>query len=532
MVWEKKKKRKNYANRFSAILSVALIVNLGLYRLPDSIFGLKIKKVDLLSDIRKPIEGDTDNVPVILTDDENAYLSVTSGNQDIMPTADIPVSPAIQPSVPPEAQPPLLSPGSTDEQSPGSSDHQATNDTVTDVFDRETNINQQNTSSNASGNDNNTDYLSNTQIEDFSPDHTGLSRFFSALNRVNHLGRPVRIAFLGDSFIEGDILVADFRAKMQERFGGRGVGFIPITSNVAQYRPTIKQSADGWETYSIIKNRNIKYVLSGLIFEPKSNKASIRFQTVDIYPELEEVSSIKFIYSNNKNTGLLLKSDTDTSYHELPPTESVTQYEIKGKFTKGSMHFRNIAGLKAIGVAFEDNRGVVVDNFSLRGNSGIILSELDDESCRELQRIRPYDLIVMQYGLNVASDSIRGYGWYRNRMVSVIEHMQYCFPGADILILGVSDRSHKNNGAYSTMPAVLSLLRAQRQTARETEVTFWSIFAAMGGRNSMIKYVNSNWASKDYTHLSFRGGKEIARALFDAIITEKDFYDDDERFVE
>jgi hypothetical protein len=533
MVWEKKKKRKNYANRFSVILSVALIVNMGLYWLPDSIFGIEIKKVDLLSDIRKSSEGDADNVPAILTDGKNDYLSVTSGDSDIRPTADISDIPAIHPPVSagyPEAQLPVPA-DYTDKQTPESSSH-AANDTVSDVFDRETNINRQNTSSNTSGNDNNTDYLSNTQIEDFSPGHTGLSRFFSALNRVDHLERPVRIAFLGDSFIEGDILVADFRAKMQERFGGRGVGFIPVTSNVAQYRPTIKQSADGWETYSIIKDKNRKYVLSGLLFEPKSNKAFIRFQTVDMYPGLKEVSSIKFIYSNNKNTDLLLKSDTDTSYYELPPAESVTQYEIKGKFTKGSIHFRNVTGLKAIGVAFEDNRGVVVDNFSLRGNSGVIMSELDNESCRELQRIRPYDLIVMQYGLNVASDSVREYGWYRNQMVSVIEHMQDCFPGADILILGISDRSHKDNGAYSTMPAVLSLLRAQRQIARKTEVTFWSIFAAMGGRNSMIKYVNSNWASKDYTHLSFRGGKEIAQVLFDAIITEKDLYDDDKRFVE
>ncbi|MDR0700666.1 MAG: hypothetical protein LBG28_15825 [Tannerella sp.] len=528
MVWEKKKrKKKNYANRFSVILSVALIVNMGLYWLPDFIFGIEIKKVDLLSDIRKSSEGSANGVLAILTDDEDSYLSTTSDDSGISSTAYTSGNPATSPSAPP----PLPLPGFTDEQPPRSSGH-ATNDTIQDAFDRETNINQQNTSSKASGNDNNIDYLSNTQIEDFSSGHTGLSRFFAALNHVNNLGRPVRIAFLGDSFIEGDILVADFRAKMQERFGGRGVGFIPITSNIAQYRPTIKQSADGWETYSIIKNKNMKYVLSGLLFEPESDKSSIRFQTVNMYPGLEEVSSIKFIYSNNKNSGLLLKSDTDTSYYELPPTESVTQYEIKGKFTKGSMHFRNTAGLKAIGVAFEDNRGVVVDNFSLRSSSGIIMSELDGESCRELQRIRPYDLIVMQYGLNVASDSIREYGWYRNQMVSVIEHMQYCFPGADILILGVSDRSHKNEGTYCTMPAVLSLLRAQRQIAKKTEVSFWSTFAAMGGQNSMVKYVNSQWASKDYTHLNFRGGQEIARHLFDAIITEKKMYDDDERFVE
>jgi hypothetical protein len=54
----------------------------------------------------------------------------------------------------------------------------------------------------------------------------------------------------------------------------------------------------------------------------------------------------------------------------------------------------------------------------------------------------------------------------------------------------------------------------------------------MGGQNSMVQYVKTNKASKDYTHLSFRGGREIADALYDAILQEKRMYDRDERFIE
>jgi hypothetical protein len=95
-----------------------------------------------------------------------------------------------------------------------------------------------------------------------------------------------------------------------------------------------------------------------------------------------------------------------------------------------------------------------------------------------------------------------------------------------VLILSVSDRSRVVEGGYGTMPAVKSLLKAQRQIAQSAEVTFWSIFAAMGGENSMVKYVNSNWASKDYTHLNFNGGREIANALFDAVLAEKKLFDE------
>ena len=47
----------------------------------------------------------------------------------------------------------------------------------------------------------------------------------------------------------------------------------------------------------------------------------------------------------------------------------------------------------------------------------------------------------------------------------------------------------------------------------------------MGGENSMIDYVSKGLASKDYTHLTYRGGRDIAWKIYNALITEKEFYD-------
>ena len=47
-----------------------------------------------------------------------------------------------------------------------------------------------------------------------------------SLSRHKSIGRPVRVAYYGDSFIEGDILVSDLRELMQARYGGYGVGWI------------------------------------------------------------------------------------------------------------------------------------------------------------------------------------------------------------------------------------------------------------------------------------------------------------------
>jgi lysophospholipase L1-like esterase len=489
----KSKRKQNNANRFAVILFVAMLINLSFYLLPEKIAGFDIKKVDLFSDIRIDKEDNTNN------------LLISDGDvEDIPFLTDIQKNKDLNLEVVPDNRTKNVVPSDSDTELPENLN-----------FDK---------------ND-----ISGKDIEDFSSEHNSLIRFFTALDNIDCLGRPVRIAFVGDSFIEGDIVVADFRAMMQKQFGGRGIGFIPVSSNVSQFRPTIRHRAEGWKTYSIIKNKKQKYVLSGLLFEPKSNNASISFENVDMYPGLKEVSSLKILYVNNESTEIELSGvdEAEAVLHDLPLSSGdIMQFEIRGEFPKANIKFKNATGLQALGIVLEDNSGVIVDNLSLRGNSGIVMAEIDRERCHEMQRIRPYDLIVLQYGLNVASDSVRAYDWYRKSMIAVIQHIKNCYPGADLLLLGVSDRSHKKESTYTTMPAVLSLLRAQRQTAKDAEIAFWNVFAAMGGPNSMVRYVKENKASKDYTHLNFRGGREIANALYDALIQEKRMYDKDQEIIE
>ena len=63
--------------------------------------------------------------------------------------------------------------------------------------------------------------------------------------------RPVRIAVLGDSFIEGDILTADLRERLQECYGGGGPGFAPMASPLTAFRRTVRTQSKGWTTYNI-----------------------------------------------------------------------------------------------------------------------------------------------------------------------------------------------------------------------------------------------------------------------------------------
>lgn len=57
----------------------------------------------------------------------------------------------------------------------------------------------------------------------------------------------IRIAYIGDSMIEGDQITKKLRELLQAIFGGNGVGFVPVTSNVANFRSTISyEFSENW----------------------------------------------------------------------------------------------------------------------------------------------------------------------------------------------------------------------------------------------------------------------------------------------
>ena len=93
-----------------------------------------------------------------------------------------------------------------------------------------------------------------TMIDDYSGGAPGgMRHFYEMLNCVKSLGRPVRIAYFGDSFIEGDILTCDIRERLQRRFGGNGVGWVDCGNKINGFRPTISQKFSGFSGYEVVK---------------------------------------------------------------------------------------------------------------------------------------------------------------------------------------------------------------------------------------------------------------------------------------
>ncbi|MDR2585327.1 MAG: hypothetical protein LBC84_03775 [Prevotellaceae bacterium] len=366
-----------------------------------------------------------------------------------------------------------------------------------------------------------------TKIEDFSDGEGPSMKDFYQTLAYESQKRVVRVAMLGDSFIEGDIVSADLREQLQDIYNGCGVGFVPFASAVTQYRKTIKHYFNGWDAYTNLTTGELPNDIKGRFFiscqlAVPLPGAKTTYEGVDLYQHIKSSTTASLLFVNERKSAIHLTIN-DTIVQRFTPESSplVQKICVEGSISKLSLRIDNPTGFYGYGVAFEDTLGVCVDNYSLRGNSGYTLKSTAQSINRQIDSIRGYDLIILQYGLNVLSPKVRNYDYYTTNMTKVIEELQKQFPRCAILVMGIGDRGSMLNGEFVTMPAVYDLIKAQRNIAKESHVAFWSTFDAMGGAESMATFVKKGWAAKDYTHLGYSGGKHIATSLVQAIINGK-----------
>jgi len=360
----------------------------------------------------------------------------------------------------------------------------------------------------------------------------GMKPFYDALNRLQDKNRLVKIAVFGDSFIEADILTADLRAMLQQKYGGCGVGYVDVTSSVYGFRPTVKHSFSGWESHaatdSMYFNRS-KQGISLRYFIPSAG-SFVEYRGQSKYASLLDTFNISTIYfKNNGNLNLsaqINKGQNETKNFTASP--DLQQMQVKGNIGSVRWRVNSVESAVFYGTALDGTSGIAVDNFSLRSSTGITLQYIPRKTLEDFNRLRPYDLIILQYGLNVATRTGKNYDNYQKALLKTINYIKECFPQAGILLLSVGDRDYRaSDGEMHTMPGVKNLIAYQEHIAAESKIAFWNMYEAMGGDGSMAKFAHAKppKANLDYTHINFKGGEELAKLLYETLIYGKEHYD-------
>lgn len=349
--------------------------------------------------------------------------------------------------------------------------------------------------------------------------------FYNSLKNSN--SQKIRVAHFGDSIIEGDNITSEIRRILQKKFGGNGIGFLSIVSEDARFRPTIRHKfSDDWKKYSVYTSnpQNFDVGISGEVFIPKKN-SWVEYYSTGVYSSIRNFNTIRLFYAptNNSKVKYSLNGSEEKSL-KLNGSNTINEEIVKTRraIREIKLNFDGKSDSKLFGVSLEKGNGIYVDNFPLRGNSGVSLMNISDKQLQRASELFNYKLIILQFGLNIATSSKSNLTWYKNEFIKVVKKFQKHFPNTSFLLVSVSDKSMRRGRKFITNPNVISLVKIQKEIAKKTGIAFWNLFEAMGGRNSMAKWVKANpqLATSDYTHFTFRGSKKIGELIAKTLLDD------------
>jgi len=367
---------------------------------------------------------------------------------------------------------------------------------------------------------------------------TSLDNFFESLALIQLAEKGIRILHYGDSQIEGDRITDYLRQKLQGHFGGSGPGIIaamPVAQSVG-----IRQSwSDNWDRYTNfalidkrVPHKNFGVAAGFCRFAEfkdtvTNKKAWLKMKTIkSAGPSVTNYSKVKIFYSSPAKkvkidlyeNGTLNKSDTLAQGGNF----NVMQFNLTQLPGTVELKFEGKASPDIYGISLEGTDGVMVDNFGLRGSSGTFFNQTNLSHLKLFYDYLNTKLIILQFGGN-ALPAIKNeqmctdFGGYLRAQINSIKKIA---PGASILVVGPSDMSIKEGENYVTYPQLENLRDAIRNAAFQTNSAFFDMYDCMGGKNSMLSWVEQGIAATDYIHFSPAGARKIAVLLYSAIMND------------
>lgn len=327
----------------------------------------------------------------------------------------------------------------------------------------------------------------------------------------------IRIAWFGDSQIEGDFITQDVREMLQNYFGEqKGVGFIPITSISADFRKTAKLATTGTVVAENFKksDSNSQLFLSGYSFF--SDNMAINF-TDNSKKNPNQIIQKWLLYGKGDSIAVTIQD----SIRKYPANKSFNRILV-GSSTSSKTNLTVASNKTPIyGISSEPQSGIVLDNFSFRGITGVELKKVNSDLLEEINKSGYYDLIVFQYGVNLMfKPNDTNYDYYYRGMRPVLKKFKNNMPNTEFLLFSCSDRAFNYDGEWKTAVGIDSLINVQAKLAFDNDIPFYNFYNSIGGKGTVVKWADSTLqlANKDYIHFNFRGAKVAAKIIFKAII--------------
>lgn len=339
--------------------------------------------------------------------------------------------------------------------------------------------------------------------------------------------KSMRIMHYGDSQIEEDHITGKFRELIQTKFGGYGVGLLPLyqsipSTAIAQRINPIPPRFLAYGPKSLRHEEGL-YGPMGLSTYINGNY-TVSFSKINLKytsKQTKSWSKITLICGTIEDT-LKLKGSIMRKIRPQNNAFITKQFEKEKQYSKLEISGKGII----YGISLDSPTGVQVDNIPMRGCSGTIFRRIHSKSLTPYFKQFNVPLIILQYGGNTVP-YIKGNKAITNYCANIekqIHYLQKCAPQAQFLFIGPSDMSTINNGIRQSYPNLKPLIKGLTETCLSNNVAYWNLYEAMGGYNSMIKWVEKGYAGSDYIHFSNKGSTKTGELLFESLMKYYEYY--------
>ncbi len=365
-------------------------------------------------------------------------------------------------------------------------------------------------------------YLKKGTIVSFDADtlKPSLKKFNQKLLQLAHGEKvKIRIAWFGDSQIEGDLITKDVRSMLQNYFNKKtGVGFVPVTSIAGDFRQTVKVTVFGDLQADNFKSMNAESNLFLSGYSYFSNDLIVNFKDNVAKDALQKTQ--KWLLYGKGDSIIVTKNGDSTKYAANHSLNKILLSESTSN--KQKLHiYSNRTPI--YGLSSEPDFGIVLDNFSFRGISGDNLKKVSNAVLYDTNIIQSYDLVIFQYGVNLLfKPNELNFDYYERMMNPVLNKYKASLSKADFLMFSCSDRAFKYNGSWETAVGIDSLVKLQSKLAFKHDMAFYNLYESIGGKGTVVKWADSTYqlANKDYIHFNSRGATKVANLIFKALIQD------------
>ena len=347
----------------------------------------------------------------------------------------------------------------------------------------------------------------------------------------------VRIMYYGDSQLEGDRITSYLRQTLQEKYGGTGPGLILPVMPVMYTKSVSVKSSSNWKRYNYLSyksgeldNRNLGPLMTICRFLPPGQKnateekASVKIQASGFADKaVSTYEKIRLFYGNLNDTVIIMVSTdngivkTDTLKTGIGPLEFNSYLNGSSEVT---IEFNGKASPDIYGISIESDNGVIVDNIPQRGSAGLEFTMVGKSNLDSIYRILKPDLFILQYGLNIVRNIKTDYSYYENGLYRQLVLLMELCPQTSVIVLSLTDMAYTENDSIKSFPNIEDIRDAQKRAAIRSGSFFWDTYKEMGGKNSIITWVNNQppLAQKDYTHLTYTGADSLSHLLIGSLL--------------